>query len=290
MVSHGASGRTVLTFRRPNLQRGCDMSPNDRGRDKPFERLIAIMETLRSETGCPWDRAQDASTLRPYVIEEAYEVVDAIEGGDANRLCEELGDLLLQIVFHAQLGREEGTFDIDDVCRAIGDKMVRRHPRVFGQDPADGPQDEEASWEQIKAKERAALDREDSVLEGVPAALPALLRAFRIADKASNVGFDWPDVSGVLDKVREEVDELVDATEGKGDIEHEYGDLLFALANLGRFLEVDPETALQRANGRFIRRFGVVERGLRGQGRPLQEASLEEMEALWEFAKHQECG
>jgi len=266
------------------------MSSSDIESHDPFRRLTAIMEALRSENGCAWDRAQNAATLRPYVIEEAHEVVDAISDGDAERVCEELGDLLLQIVFHAQLGQEQGAFDIDDVCRCIGDKMIRRHPHVFGDEGPADQQQAHASWERIKAEERESPDREVSALAGVPPALPALQRAHRIAQKASSVGFDWEDASGVLDKVREEIDELVEATEGNGDVEHEYGDLLFALANLGRFLDVEPETALQDANARFVRRFSFVERGLSEEGRRPQDATLDEMEALWRRAKLLERG
>jgi MazG family protein len=264
---------------------------------KAFGGLLQQVATLRGEGGCPWDRAQTAASMRPYVIEEAHEVVEAIDAGDPARLADELGDLLLQVVFQAQLAAEQGLFDAGDVCRSIVDKMERRHPHVFGDGADAGGAAPDAaavlaSWERIKAREkRDAPDREDTVLSGVPAAMPALLRAARLSDKASAVGFDWPSVDGVLDKVEEEIGELREAVTGDGaGVEHELGDLLFALANLGRTLSIGAEDALRAANDRFVSRFHVIERTLSERGVPFEEATLEQMEALWQQAKIEEAG
>jgi len=260
-----------------------------------FERLVAIMARLRAEGGCPWDREQDLRSLRPYLIEEAYEVLDEMDcvsyGGSWGPLGEELGDLLFQIVFHAQLAEEQHQFAIADVCRSISDKIERRHPHVFGQLKVRSSAEVLANWTKLKAEEKKRkTGSEGSVLDGVPSTAPALLRAERLTEKASQVGFDWPDVQGVRRKLDEELGELDRAiTSGERDaIEHELGDVLFTLANLARFVKAPPEDALRQANRRFMARFRKVETGLRAAGVPFGEASLAQMEGLWEQAKSDE--
>lgn len=254
-----------------------------------FRRLLDIVAELRSEHGCPWDREQTPASLRPYVIEEAHEVVEAIDAGDPDRLCDELGDLLLQVLLQAQLASERGLFDAGDVCRTISEKMERRHPHVFGDVEQREAGGVPASWERIKAAEKTSTTRDESVLSGVPRAMPALLRAARLSDKAAAVGFDWPTVDGVLDKIEEEIGELREAISlGARAREHELGDLLFAMANLGRTLAIGPEDALRAANDRFVRRFHVIEKRLRERGIPFDDASLEQMEVLWQEAKASE--
>lgn len=256
------------------------------------ERLEEIMRTLRAEGGCPWDRAQDIRTLRPYLVEETYEVLDEMdrvgEGGPWRALCEELGDLLFQIVFHAQLAGELGEFALADVATAIADKIVSRHPHVFEGKTVGGAEEVLQNWARIKAEERRRKHgREGSVLEGVPSAAPALLRAERLTEKASRIGFDWPDLGGVRAKLAEELQELDQAlaTKDTRAIEHELGDVLFSLANLARFTATPAEDALRAANARFVRRFHAVEEGLRARGVPFGTATLAEMEALWQDAK-----
>jgi nucleoside triphosphate diphosphatase len=256
------------------------------------ERLEEIMRTLRAEGGCPWDRAQDIRTLRPYLVEETYEVLDEMdrvgEGGPWRALCEELGDLLFQIVFHAQLARELGEFTLSDVATAISDKIVSRHPHVFEGRTVGGAEEVLQNWVRIKAEERRRKHgREGSVLDGVPSAAPALLRAERLTEKASRIGFDWKDLAGVRTKLSEELREL-DAALASNEaraIEHELGDVLFSLANLARFTATPAEDALRAANARFTRRFHAVEEGLRTRGVPFGTATLAEMDALWEQAK-----
>ncbi|MBX5482329.1 MAG: nucleoside triphosphate pyrophosphohydrolase [Myxococcaceae bacterium] len=264
---------------------------------KELLRLCDIMRRLRAEGGCPWDRAQDLRSLRPYLIEEAYEVLDEMdrvaEGGSWMALCEELGDLLFQIVFHAQLATELGEFEMADVCRAIGDKIESRHPHVFGETKVTGAEEVLQNWAKLKAAERKKkTGREGSVLDGVPTFAPALQRAERLTEKASRVGFDWPDLAGVRAKLDEELRELEEAIASKDRdrIEHELGDVLFSIANLARFIQTPPEDALRGANARFTRRFHEIEAGLRAQGIPFGEASLEQMEALWQKAKAAEVG
>lgn len=268
------------------------MDDPTRSASEAFAELLRLVAILRGEGGCPWDQEQTAASMRPYVIEEAHEVVEAIDAGDPTRLADELGDLLLQVVFQAQLAAEQGQFDATDVCQSIVAKMERRHPHVFGDAVVEGgtaPETAEvlANWERIKAREKGdATAREGTVLAGVPTSMPALLRAARLSDKASAVGFDWPNIDGVLDKVEEEIGELREAVAGDGTgVEHELGDLLFALANLGRTLSIGAEDALRAANDRFVSRFHVIERTLTEQGIPFSEASLEQMEALWQRAK-----
>lgn len=255
-------------------------------------KLLEIMAKLRNpEGGCPWDLEQDFSTIAPYTIEEAYEVAEAIASGDRHALREELGDLLLQVVFHAQMAKEEASFTFEDVAAAINDKMIRRHPHVFGEVAADGSDAVKANWETIKEQERKGKSKDDSALADVPTALPALMRAQKLQSRGARVGFDWPDHTGVRDKIREELLEVEEAIiSGKQEkIAEEMGDLLFAVVNLARFMNVDAETALRDANGKFNRRFRHVEAGIRAQGRDLKDATLDEMEALWVAAKKGEA-
>jgi ATP diphosphatase len=261
-------------------------------------RLLDIMATLRTpDTGCAWDLAQDFSSIAPYTVEEAYEVADAIARGDLDDLREELGDLLLQVVFHARMAEERGAFDFSDVVETLTEKLVRRHPHVFGDRRGLSPDAVEGLWEDIKAQERAQQrSRKDGpagaagALAGVPIALPALTRALKLQTKAAAVGFDWNDPMAVLDKIREETNEIeVELSAGRrAAARAEVGDLLFALANLARHLEADPEALLVATNRKFERRFAAVERALAERGRTPREASLAEMEALWSTAKAQE--
>lgn len=255
-----------------------------------FAELVAVMAQLRGEGGCPWDREQTHASLKPYLVEEVYEALEAIDGGDDAELRRELGDVLLQVVFHAQIASEEGRFSIEEVCRAIVDKLIRRHPHVFGQTQVDGAEEVLANWERIKQAEREEEDKPDSALEGVPRQLPALLRAQRIQHKAARVGFDWQDLAGPLAKVEEEFGELRRASQqgARQELEGEFGDLLFALVNTSRFLEIDAEDALRRAVDKFERRFRAVEAAFRAQGKPLQESTLAEMDQVWEQVKAQE--
>ena len=263
--------------------------------------LLDIMAALRTPiTGCPWDLGQSFSTIAPYTIEEAYEVADAIERGDIADLRDELGDLLLQVVFHARMAQEAGYFDFGGVVEAITTKLIRRHPHVFADARDLSPDEVKALWGQIKAREK--LDRasergtetaaEPSALAGAPLALPALTRAVRLQEKASKVGFDWNDPNAVLAKLREETAEIEEAlASGSSEaVKGEVGDLLFVVANLARHLKVDPEAALRGASAKFERRFGHIEARLGAQGRRLDDASLEEMDALWNEAKLSERG
>jgi nucleoside triphosphate diphosphatase len=260
-------------------------------------RLIEIMAALRTpETGCPWDLEQNFSSIAPYTIEEAYEVVDAIERGDMEDLRDELGDLLLQVAFHARMAQEAGLFDFEDVAAAICEKLVRRHPHVFAQGEALTAEGVAAQWSEIKAIEQARRAErraaaESGTLAGVPLPLPALTRAVKLQQKAAKVGFDWNDARLVLDKLREEIAEVeaeLPAQPGStpsAALGEEIGDLLFAVANLARHANVDPEQALRGANAKFERRFGHIEASLAGDGKKPGEATLEEMEALWVEAK-----
>ena len=254
------------------------------------------MARLRAVGGCPWDREQDLRSLRPYLVEETYEVLDEMdrvsEGGSWRALCEELGDLLFQIVFHAQLASEIGEFALADVAEAISEKIVRRHPHVFGEVRVEGAEQVLANWARLKAEERRKkTGSEGSVLEGVPSAAPALLRAERLSEKASRIGFDWPQLRGVRKKLDEELSELdaAVASQNPRHIEHELGDVLFTLANLARHLATPAEDALRAANRRFTERFQAVERGLRAQGVPFGAATVAQMETLWEEAKAEEA-
>jgi MazG family protein len=263
-----------------------------------MERLLRIMDKLRDPGGCPWDREQTLRSLTPYLLEEAHEVIEAIESGDAQHHREELGDLLFQVVFQARIAREEGKFDFAGVCEAISDKLTRRHPHVFGDVTVSGSREVVKNWERIKADERKEKGQEArSAIGGVPVSLPALVRAERLTEKAGAVGFDWPDSKSVLDKVREELAELEEAmASGASDdpgararIENELGDLLFALANLGRWVKVHPEEALRGTLRRFENRFQFIEEKLRERGRTPRESNLAEMDALWNVAKKREA-
>ena len=252
-----------------------------------FDKLVEVMDRLRAEDGCPWDREQTHASLKPFLLEEAYEVLEAIDLQDDEELCSELGDLLLQVVFHAQIAREEDRFCAADVCRAIVDKLVRRHPHVFGDGRADSSDQVLANWEEIKREERSSRGEPASILDGVPRHLPALLRAQRLQAKAARVGFDWPHIDGPLDKVEEEFAELRQAwNRGDGEeVEEEFGDLLFALVNTGRFLDLCPEDALRRAADKFESRFRAVETVLKEQKKDIDEVSLKEMDRIWDQVK-----
>ncbi|HIE51864.1 MAG TPA: nucleoside triphosphate pyrophosphohydrolase [Armatimonadetes bacterium] len=249
------------------------------------------MAVLRSERGCPWDREQTPTSLKRYLLEECYEVLEALDGGDAARLCEELGDLLLQIVFQAQLAKEAGQFDINQVCAGLVAKLYRRHPHVFGEVKVADAEEVLRRWEQLKRQERPPSKRA-SVLEGVPKALPALARAYQIQKRAARVGFDWEQVQGPLDKVEEELKELRVACRNRkeGACVEEVGDVLFALVNACRFLRVDPEEALRQAIRKFERRFRRLEERARARGQALENLNLAEMDVLWEQIKAEEEG
>jgi len=252
---------------------------------RDIKTLRAIMAALRTPvSGCPWDLAQTSASIACYTIEEAYEVADAIQRGNKNDLCEELGDLLLQPVFHAQMAAEEGSFTFDDVIEAINTKLIRRHPHVFGDDKARSATLAKGFWDEIKTKEKQALGKvEARLLDGVPLALPALTRAEKLQSKAAKAGFDWPVVDHVYDKIAEEVEELKSAMPEKRS--EELGDLLFVIANLARHYGVDPETALRDANNKFVRRFAHIEDGLKERRKTFAESNLAEMDGLWNEAK-----
>lgn len=263
----------------------------------PIDRLLAIMERLRApDGGCPWDLEQTFETIAPHTIEEAYEVAEAIARGDMAELKDELGDLMFQIVFYAQMAKEIGAFDFNDVVRAVSEKMIRRHPHVFGTETIPTAEAQTIAWEEVKAQERAAkeLARTDaaaagkaappSALDGVALALPALTRAVKLQKRAARVGFDWPSVAPVLEKIREELGELeaeIGRASNEARIAEEYGDLLFVIANLGRHLKLDPETVLRSANAKFVRRFNKVEERLAEKGKTPDESTLEEMDEIW---------
>jgi ATP diphosphatase len=253
-----------------------------------IDRLLEIMRRLRdTETGCPWDIAQDFDSIAPYTIEEAYEVADAISQQNWADLEGELGDLLLQTVYHTQMGSEAGHFTFDSVVRAISDKMIARHPHVFGAESRDKSAEQQTQdWEKIKAAERQGK-KQTRVLDGVAIGLPALMRAVKLQKRAARVGFDWPDISHVVDKIVEEAAELAEAraTLTNADMTEEFGDLLFVMANLARHLQIDPEDALRAANAKFTRRFEAIEDALAAQGRTPAQSDLAEMDALWDAAK-----
>ena len=262
---------------------------------RDLSRLIEIMAALRTPgSGCAWEMQQTFETIAPYTIEEAYEVADAITRGDLDDLKDELGDLLLQVAFHARMAQEQGAFDFGDVVDAITTKLVRRHPHVFGNERGASPEEVKALWGRIKAEEKAQrLGRggearpEPGALAGVPPTLPALTRALKLQNKAGAVGFDWRDPLAVLAKIREEADEISDAIAGGNadEIKGEVGDLLFAVVNLARHLDVEPEAALRATNAKFERRFAAIESALAAQGKRPQDATLEEMDELWDAAK-----
>jgi len=252
-----------------------------------FGELVQIMARLRGENGCPWDREQTHASIKPYLLEETYEVLESIDENDPAKLEEELGDLALQVVFHAQMADEAGLFTIADVLRGINEKLRRRHPHIFGDVKADTAQEVLFNWEQIKKLEREKAQGRASVLDGVPRELPALLRAHRLQEKASRVGFDWNEARQVFQKVEEELAELRAAMESEQPdrMEAELGDLLFSLVNLGRFIAVNPEDALRKTIARFIARFQYIEEELAQRGTAPGQVTLEEMDALWAEAK-----
>jgi len=265
-----------------------------------FEKLAAVQARLRAPDGCPWDREQTHASLRTYLIEEAYEVLEAMESGDDAKFADEMGDLLLQIVFHSQIASEEGRFEVSDVIRAVHDKMVRRHPHVFGEKRAKDAAEVLKNWEQIKKEERAAAGKKTeaakdesmpaSLLDGVSHALPAGLEGFQLTRRAARIGFDWDNVEGVFDKMNEEAGELRQALSAKdaARAEEEMGDLLFAAVNLARFLHIDPEIALKRANAKFSTRFRRMEAIAAVSGRALADVPRGQMEEYWEAAKRAE--
>lgn len=261
-----------------------DPPPEHRG----IERLLSIMARLRDPvSGCPWDRAQTFATIAPYTVEEAYEVADAIERADLGDLKEELGDLLFQVVFHSRMAEEAGAFDFEAVAHAISDKMIARHPHIFADHTYASEAEQKADWESLKARERALKGRAGSILDDVPVGLPALTRAAKLTKRAARVGFDWSEVDQVLAKLEEEIAELrAEIADGApAAIRDEFGDVLFVMANLARKLDLEPEDALRSTNAKFIRRFSHIEESLAAQGRSLEEATLEEMDALWDEAK-----
>jgi nucleoside triphosphate diphosphatase len=264
-----------------------------------FTRLVDIMATLRGPDGCPWDREQTIDTLKPFVLEEAYEVIEAIDRHDHAALCEELGDFVFEAVFLAQLESEAGHFTIADSLESIADKLVRRHPHVFARDAGEPPLDSAGQvrvrWEEIKAQEQSSPSstgtrKPKTLLSGIAPALPALLRAYHIGTRAASVGFDWTAAGDVVDKIQEEVDELREVVKGGGEIdwaraEEEMGDLLFAIANLSRKLGIEPETALRKANDKFTKRFTEMERSIAESGESMSRMTLEDLEKEWQRAK-----
>lgn len=254
-----------------------------------IDRLIGIMAQLRNpDGGCPWDLEQNFETIAPYTIEEAYEVADAIEHGDMTELRDELGDLLLQVVFHARMAEEENHFTFDDVVDAIANKMIRRHPHVFGDQDADNPEAVRVSWEETKAAERREKGQDSSALDGVAQSLPALLRAEKLTKRAARVKFDWQKADDIFAKIEEEIGELrheIAIKAPRGRLEDELGDLLFCMANLARHLDIDPEVSLRKANAKFTRRFKAMENSFETEGQHLKDQSLEEMEARWQVVK-----
>jgi MazG family protein len=253
-----------------------------------FQRLVDIMARLRGPNGCPWDREQTFDSIKPYTLEETYEVLDAIDRRDWPNLAEELGDFLLQAVFFAQIGAEKDLFRIENALNSINEKLIRRHPHVFGDESAETAGDVKRIWGEVKAAEKKDLGKPaETLLAGVPRALPALVEAQQIASRAAGVGFDWENPEQVIDKLHEELAEFNEARRNSthSELEDELGDMLFVIVNLARFVKVDPEQALRRTNAKFRERFGYIERKLTERGRTLQEATIDEMEALWQEAK-----
>jgi len=274
---------------------GTDREEGRMEKQADIQKLVDLVARLRGDNGCPWDREQTRETLKPMLIEEAHEVLDALDGSDAMELKGELGDLLFQVVFHAQIARENGEFDLADVIDRLHEKMIRRHPHVFGDADLRTAEDVLKNWEDIKADERGLLSSSHpesgkSLLDGIPTKLPALHEAFQMTAKAARVGFDWPDLDSILRKLQEEAAELIAASRANDgrQVAQEVGDLLFVAVNVARFLGIDPETALRRCNKKFNRRFRYVETKIKQQGRELRDSSLAEMDALWDEAKKQE--
>lgn len=266
------------------------MKKSDSSKKPDITKLTALMERLRSPEGCPWDREQTMQSLTPFIIEEAYEVVSAIDSGDMEHIREELGDLLFQVIFVSQLANEEGRFTLADVIDGSFDKMVHRHPHVFGESRADTPEAVLKQWAEIKKAEKKGREKETGYLAGVPEVLPSLLRAHKISQKASRVGFDWKGVEEVLDKLDEETAEFKEAVRSRktADMEEELGDMLFTMVNIGRFLQVNPEDALRKTIAKFITRFHHVERAVIQKGEDLSTTDMDEMERLWQEAKASE--
>ena len=260
------------------------------GRETPIDRLLSLMRTLRSEKGCPWDREQNLQTLKQYLVEESYEVLDAIDSGDRSRLVDELGDLLLQVVFQAQICSEEGSFTFDDVARTISDKLVRRHPHVFGKVKVSGSDEVLKNWEKIKRTEKDGEPR--SAVAGIPRHLPALHKAQQVQKKAARVGFDWDAVRDVMAKVEEELAEVKAAMKSRRTrrVKEELGDLLFAVVNLSRFLGHNAEEALDETIAKFVRRFQGIETRVHQQGRKMTDCTLAELDAIWNEIKRKETG
>jgi tetrapyrrole methylase family protein / MazG family protein len=301
-----------MPARRKNAKRAAKPKKTPRRSSKPaadkeltpgewFEKLVGVQARLRAPNGCPWDREQTHETLRTYLLEEAYEVLEALESGNDAKFAEEMGDLLLQIVFHSQIAREEGRFTVSDVVREIHDKLVRRHPHVFGETRAKDSTEVLRNWEQIKSEERRSKGaeanaiasgsaKEASLLDGVSRGLPATLEGFQLTRRAARIGFDWEDAAGIFEKMAEEREELKRALQASvpQKTEEELGDLLFAAVNLSRFLKVDPEIALKKANAKFARRFRAMEKLAREGGREFEDLPREEMEALWDATKKTE--
>src|ERR1700724_1506027 len=291
------SARSAATRKSPKSPRASTVSAGEW-----FEKLVAVQKRLRAPQGCPWDREQTHATLRPYLIEEAYEVIDALDSGDDVKFAEEMGDLLLQVVFHSEIAREQQRFTVADVLREIHDKMVRRHPHVFGNARAKNSAEVLQNWERIKATERRDKDvsskndalkaeqKPASLLDGVSRGLPAMLQGLQLTRKAARAGFDWEEADGVFEKLREEMAEVRHALAEKDfkKAEEELGDLLFAVVNLARFVQVDPEIALKKANGKFQRRFMEMEKTARQSGRSFDGMPREEKESLWDAVKHGE--
>jgi MazG family protein len=255
-----------------------------------FQKLVELMDVLRGPDGCPWDKEQTRETLKPMLVEECYEVLHALDSRDSDELCEELGDLLFQVVFHSRIAQEKGEFDAHEVCRRVYLKMVRRHPHIFDGATYRDAQELLKHWEDIKAAEKKAAGRRhdrESMLDGIPDRLPAMYASYQISSKAARVGFDWLDIRGIRDKLVEEFDELESAVRASDPdkIREEVGDLLFAALNVARFLQIDPETALGRANDKFARRFRALEKHFAAAGRALKDVALEEMEASWQALK-----
>ena len=301
MPTHHKHKKQKKKTRKPR-RNGKPVKPKHLTPGQWFEKLVDLQARLRAPNGCPWDREQTHQSLGTYLIEEAYEVLEALESSNDAKLAEEMGDLLLQIVFHSQIAREEGRFTVAEVIREVHDKMIRRHPHVFGKVQAKDSVEVLRNWEQIKAEERRSSDRnaasktaagvpqEASLLDGVSRALPATLEGFQLTRRASRIGFDWEDIGGVFEKMREETEELKKAVKEQDHLkmQEEVGDLLFSAVNLSRFLKIDPEIALKKANAKFSRRFRAMEARARESGREFKELRREEMETLWDATKNAE--
>jgi len=300
----GSGKKSTKRTSYPRFPRDKRAHPADSTPGEWFERLVAVQARLRARDGCPWDREQTHESLRTYLIEEAYEVLEALESGNDRKFAEEMGDLLLQIVFHSQIAQEQGRFTVSDVIQEIHDKMIRRHPHVFGETRAKDSAEVLRNWEQIKAEERRTISdkkdsgagrqnaKEASLLDGVSRGLPATLEGFQLTRKAARIGFDWEHARGIFEKMREETAELQSAinTNEPRKVEEELGDLFFAAVNLSRFLKVDPEIALKKANAKFSRRFRAMEKLARENGKEFRNLPRDEMESLWNASKKAESG